>query len=168
MVIYWNFLCKFELWTSIALFSWQTGIILLTVDAFEADCNWKHNRQIRNYTSFFRHVYSFNAEVVKWTCPDLFFNSFPPVDTFGAKRCEKRRNCSKQAISPFASNYTHNYRDFPYFWGDIFKDICCRFVICGTGLNHTKHTWSMLGMSRKICTYDIELQKRSSQKCGNG
>ena len=34
----------------------------------------------------------------------------------------------------FFRNYTLIYRDFPYFWVDIFKVVCCRFVACGKGV----------------------------------
>ena len=74
-----------------------------------------------------------------------FLNPFPHVDNFWhlcsrqlLKLCDKRRNCSKQAIPPFATKFstffsicTYNKRAFPYFLVDIFKVVCCRFVICG-------------------------------------
>ena len=37
-------------------------------------------------------------------------------------------------VFTFFSNYTFNYRDFPYYWVDAFKVVCCRFVVCGKGL----------------------------------
>ena len=57
------------------------------------------------------------------------------------KHCDRRRNCSKQAISPFAtmfsilfSNCTFIYRYFPRFWLIVFKFFYCRCVVCGKGL----------------------------------
>ena len=57
------------------------------------------------------------------------------------KHCDKRRNCSKQAISPFAtmfstffSNYTFIYWYCPSFCLDIFRVVGCRFVVCRKGL----------------------------------
>ena len=53
-----------------------------------------------------------------------------------------RRNCSKWAISPFASmfstlfNYhTFIYRYFSYFRKDVFEVFCCRFIVCIKGFN---------------------------------
>ena len=34
----------------------------------------------------------------------------------------------------FFSNYTFIYRDFPCCYLNVFKVICCRFVLCGKGL----------------------------------
>ena len=42
------------------------------------------------------------------------------------KHCDKGRNCSKQF-----GNDTFIYRDFSYFYQDVFKVVCCRFVACG-------------------------------------
>ena len=38
-------------------------------------------------------------------------------------------------FSAFFSNYTYKYRDFPYFWVDIFKVVCCKFAVCGARVN---------------------------------
>ena len=53
-----------------------------------------------------------------------------------SKHCDKRRNCSKQAISPFATTFfqfskqlhTLIYRDFLCFCPYVSKVLCCRFV----------------------------------------
>ena len=52
------------------------------------------------------------------------------------KHCDKRRNCSKRAISPFAtmfsvdfSNYTFIYRDLPCFCMFVFKVVCWIFSV---------------------------------------
>ena len=87
------------------------------------------------------------------------FNPFPPIDVSAAdifwKHCDKRRNCSKQAISPFAtifsislSNNTYNCKMFPYFWVDIFNVICCRFAVCGKGLINFLHDlkWGIISI----------------------
>ena len=54
------------------------------------------------------------------------------------KHCGKRRNCSKQVISSFAtifctsfSNIIYIFRDFPRFCLDVIKVVCCKFVIYG-------------------------------------
>ena len=68
-------------------------------------------------------------------------NPFPHTDAFWRlssrrllKHCDKRRNCSKRAISPFATlfQFLFSYsilinRYCPYF-------CCCGFVVCGKGL----------------------------------
>ena len=54
------------------------------------------------------------------------------------KNTGKRRNCSWCTILPFAmmfSTFFHLCRDFPYFSLDIFKVICCRFVVWQKGLS---------------------------------
>ena len=55
------------------------------------------------------------------------------------KHCVKRR---KFAISPFAtvfptpfSNNTYYFCGFPYLFPNVFKVICCRYVLCVKGLN---------------------------------
>ena len=57
------------------------------------------------------------------------------------KLCEKRRNCSKQAICPFATKFstlfnkfTSTDRGFPHYCSNVFKVVCCRFV--ESGLNN--------------------------------
>ena len=66
------------------------------------------------------------------------------VDNFW-KHCDNKRNCSKQAISPFATMFltffqyiviiTFIYRGFPCYCLGNFKVVCCRFVVCGKGLS---------------------------------
>ena len=43
-----------------------------------------------------------------------------------------------QCFQPFFSNYTYNYRSFPYFSVNILKVVCCRLAVCGKGLNGFK------------------------------
>ena len=78
------------------------------------------------------------------------------------KHGDKRRNCSKQAISPFAtmfsyffSKYTLTYRDFLYFCSHVSKVVCCVFVACGIGLRPVYNLDTKLqrhGMFRHLLT----------------
>ena len=52
----------------------------------------------------------------------IVFNTFPPIDR------DKRRNCSKRAISPFATMFSNFSEDFPYFFS---RNVHCRLLqIC--------------------------------------
>ena len=60
------------------------------------------------------------------------------------KHSDKRRNCTKRAISPFAtmfSTFVHRLSiqlwRFSMFWQNTFKVVCCRFVVWGKGLTST-------------------------------
>ena len=64
-----------------------------------------------------------------------------------SKRSDKRRNCSKQAISPFAtmfSTFSHRLsvqlKRFSIFWQNMLKVVCCRIIVWGKGLNN-KNFW---------------------------
>ena len=55
---------------------------------------------------------------------------------------DKRRNCSKWAISAFVTMFStpFNYctfirREFPFFFWYIFKGDCCRLFVCWNGVN---------------------------------
>ena len=37
--------------------------------------------------------------------------------------------------------HTFIYGDFPYVLIDSFKDVCCRFVVCGKGFNEVTLLW---------------------------
>ena len=80
---------------------------------------------------------------------DSIINPFPHIDAFW-RLCSrqlfenivgKRRNCTKRAISPFAtmfSTFCHRYSiqlwRFSFFWQNMFKVVCCRIAIWGKGL----------------------------------
>ena len=55
------------------------------------------------------------------------------------KHSDKRRNCTKHAISPFATMFS-TFRlsiqlwRFSMFWQNTFKVVCCRIVVWGKGL----------------------------------
>ena len=73
------------------------------------------------------------------------------------KHCDKRRNCWKWAIflfatifSTFCSNHTFIYRDFPVFCKHAFKVGCCRFVVCGKGLNSPCFCFPLL-FDKSVC-----------------
>ena len=53
------------------------------------------------------------------------------------KHCDKIRNCSKRAISPFITmfstllnNYGLIYRKLPDFFRYVFEGVCCIFAVC--------------------------------------
>ena len=57
------------------------------------------------------------------------------------KHSDKRRNCTKRAIAPFAtmfSTFCHRLSiqlwRFSMFWQNTFKVVCCRIVVWGKGL----------------------------------
>ena len=63
---------------------------------------------------------------------DSLFQPFP--------NCRRlKSNVAKKEIAQNAlillNNYTFINRDFPYFYLDLNKIICCRFVECGKGLD---------------------------------
>ena len=58
------------------------------------------------------------------------------------KHDDKRWNCSWWVIpilasmfSTLSNNFTSIKRNCSYFWLQVCKVICCRFVVCGKGLN---------------------------------
>ena len=83
----------------------------------------------------------------------LQFNLFPHADASVAddfsKHCDKIRNCSYWAISPFATmfstlvnNYLLIYRDFLYFFKNVFKVAFSRFLV---------FLFIWYGISRYVC-----------------
>ena len=71
------------------------------------------------------------------------------------KHSDKRRNCSKRAISPFAtmfSTFCHRLSiqlwRFSVFWQNTFKVVCCRIVVWGKGL--IKKSWTRCCKWRNI------------------
>ena len=86
------------------------------------------------------HVLFFYV-LTKYVQSRLLLFLMPLQPTAYWKHVDKRRNCSKQAISPSVTmistlfNYcTFIQRQFPIFFGYDFKVICCRIVECGKGL----------------------------------
>ena len=81
----------------------------------------------------------------------ICFNPFPHIDAFWHlelqkiafwKHGNKKRNCSKQAISPFVTMFSNlfNYCTFIWselinFFGSVFKVVSCRFFVCGKGFS---------------------------------
>ena len=76
-------------------------------------------------------------------------NPFPHIVAFWRlceqtafwKHSDKRRNCTKRAISPFAtmfSTFSHRtsiqLKRFSMFWQNMFKVVCCSIVVWGIGL----------------------------------
>ena len=57
------------------------------------------------------------------------------------KHCDKSRNCSKQEISPFVTKFSTlsviipSFSDIFHIFFYVFKVVCCRYVLCGKGLN---------------------------------
>ena len=93
---------------------------------------------------------------MKWYVACTLFNPFLSADrcwcwwepfltplqqTAFWKHSDKRRNCSKRAISPLATMYsTFSHRlpfqllRFSIFWQNMFKVVCFRIVVWGKGL----------------------------------
>ena len=80
---------------------------------------------------------------------EIAFNPFPHIDAFWRlcsrrlfeKHSDIRRNCTKRAISPFAtmfSTYCHRLSiqllRFSIFRQNTLKVVCCRIVVWGKGL----------------------------------
>ena len=75
-------------------------------------------------------------------------NPFPHIDAFWRlcsrqlfENSDKRRNCTKSAISPFAtmfSTFCHRLSiqlwSFSKLWQNTFKVVCCRIVVWRKGL----------------------------------
>ena len=103
----------------------------------------------RNPSNTIFHVFFFLS-----TSLNLFkVNPFPHIDAFWWlfdgflmafwKHSDKRRNCSKQAISPFStmfSTFSHNL----FCWQNMFKVVCCRIVVWGKGLIFGVIMWTWL------------------------
>ena len=101
----------------------------------------------------------------------VFFNTFLHADAFWClcirlwKHRDKKRNCSKQAISPFDTIFSitfnkSSFREifhFPYYCWDVFKVVVCRFVVCGKGLNHCLRIYCMF--STVLTTLSFFLNK---------
>ena len=105
---------------------WQISIIVGII----TEKSWKHC--------------GYKGEIVR-------FNPFPHIDAFWRlcsrklfwKHSDKRRNCSKRAISPFDtmfSTFSHRLsiqlKRFSMFWQNMFKVVCCRIVVWGKGLSN--------------------------------
>ena len=65
----------------------------------------------------------------------------PMQQTAFWKHSDKRRNCSKRAISPFAtmfSTFSHRLsiqiKRFSIYWQNMFELVCCRIVVWRKGL----------------------------------
>ena len=91
----------------------------------------------------------------------FLLNPFPAADDCW-KHCDKSRNCSIRTISSFVtmcstffSNNTYILSDFLGFCLDVFKVVCCRFVICGKGLSKYNRYWEVICPSSNRTTFQI-------------
>ena len=93
----------------------------------------------------------------------LWLNSFPHTDAFWRlcnvrllktlwqkEKLLKTSNLSfcYNVFNFFSSNYTFIFGDFPWFCLDVFKVVCCGFVVCGKGLIYwinVNVTWTATG-----------------------
>ena len=105
-----------------------------------------------SYTYIYRALHTCSTEhsilvlIRKWIIWLRWFPSYrrfltPLQQTAFWKQNDKRRNCSKQAISPFItmfSAFSHRLSiqlwRYSFFWQSMFKVICCRIVVWGKGL----------------------------------
>ena len=93
--------------------------------------------------------YWYNNVHTRPLCLISVFNAFPHIDAFRRhlqqttfwKHCDKRWNCSRRAISPFATMfstllnyYTFINRDVSNLSALYFKVVCRRYVVWGKGL----------------------------------
>ena len=88
-----------------------------------------------------------------WTVSGPYFSTYlqpspsyrrfltPLQQTTFWKHTDKRRNCSKRAISPFATMFSNfsrrlsiQLKRFSIFWKNMFKVFYCRIVVWGKGL----------------------------------
>ena len=79
------------------------------------------------------------------------------------KHSNKRRNCTKHAISPFVTMFfTFSLRlsiqlwRFSIFWQRLFKVVCCRIALCEKGLNEStiiELVWKHVGDQRRNCLF---------------
>ena len=99
----------------------------------------------------------------------ILFLTLPHIDAFWRicsrrflkiswqkKKLLKKSNFSfcHNVFTFFFSNYTYNSRDFPYFWVDIFKVICCRFSVCGKGLIEVFYISHICHLRQIFCMWE--------------
>ena len=105
-------------------------------------CKWRFHACSKWVPDVFSHgriipleFWFLSASFSRWFEKSRYFDfsaavvwSFPQEDT-----ADSWRKCL-QNMKLLMMNYTHIYKDPPYSCQDVFKVVCCRFVVCGKGL----------------------------------